>query len=129
MRVILALSAALALAGCSKRTDIGVKARPPRVEVGTVGSDGLRHVPVDVTAAGYNPARITGKPGEKMVLVFLRSVEDGCVAQLKTPDGKLVDLPVGTPVDVAVTVPQAGEVSFACGMDMIHGSVVAKPET
>jgi plastocyanin domain-containing protein len=28
---------------------------------------------------------------------------------------------------VAVTVPQTGEVGFACGMDMFHGVVVAQP--
>jgi plastocyanin domain-containing protein len=129
MRFAVALAASLALAACSKRNDIGVKARPARVPTSTVGSDGLRRVTVDVFADGYNPSRITGRPGEKLVLVFTRMVEDGCVAQLKTPDGKLVALPLNTPVEVAVTVPQAGEVGFACGMDMMHGAVVAKPET
>jgi len=37
-----------------------------------------------------------------------------------------VDLPKGTPVEVAVTVPATGEVGFACGMDMFHGAVVAE---
>jgi plastocyanin domain-containing protein len=86
-------------------------------------------MPVDVNAGGYSPSKITGSPGEKLVLVFTRTSQDGCVAQLKTPDGKLVDLPMNTPVEVAVIVPQAGEVGFACGMDMMHGTVVAKPET
>jgi plastocyanin domain-containing protein len=31
------------------------------------------------------------------------------------------------PVEVAITVPQTGEVGFACGMDMFHGVVVAQP--
>jgi len=47
------------------------------------------------------------------------------VAQLKTPEGKLIDLPKGAPVDVPVTVPASGELGFACGMDMFRGKVVA----
>ena len=46
-----------------------------------------------------------------------------------TPDSKTVDLPLNKPVEVAVTVPATGEVGFACGMDMFHGTVVAdEPE-
>jgi len=60
------------------------------------------------------------------LLVFTRTVDSTCISQLKTPEGKLVDLPKGTPVEVAVTVPATGEVGFACGMDMFHGAVVAE---
>jgi plastocyanin domain-containing protein len=59
------------------------------------------------------------------VLVFTRTADSTCIAQLKTPDGKLIDLPMNAPVEVAVTVPASGEVGFACGMDMFHGKVVA----
>ena len=27
------------------------------------------------------------------------------------------------PVEVAVTFPKAGELTYACGMDMIHGTI------
>ena len=40
----------------------------------------------------------------------------------------MVDLPMNTPVEVPVTVPQTGEVGFACGMDMFHGVVVAEKQ-
>ena len=59
--------------------------------------------------SGYKPERIVGKPGEKLNLVFKRTVEGECLAKLKTPDGKVIDLPMNTPVEVAVTVPQQGE--------------------
>ena len=90
-------------------------------------ADGVRRVAIDVNKDGYTPARIPGKPGEKLELVFTRTMDASCIAQVKTPDGKLVDLPMNTPVTVAVTVPQQGEVGFACGMDMFHGVVVAQP--
>ena len=90
-----------------------------------MGSDGVRRIEVEAGKQGYRPERIGGKPGEKLMLVFTRTADSTCIAQLKTPDGKLVDLPKGTPVEVSVTVPASGEVGFACGMDMFHGAVVA----
>ena len=96
---------------------------------GAIGSDGVRHVAIDVSKAGYAPDRIAGKPGEKLTLVFTRTFEADCISQLKTPEGKLVDLPMNKPVEVAVTVPQTGELGFACGMDMFHGVIVAQPSS
>lgn len=90
--------------------------------------DGLRAISVEVNAEGYAPSRIVGKPNEKLMLVFTRTVDATCVEQLKAPNGDLVDLPLNKPVKVAVTVPATGEVGFACGMDMVHGVVVAQPE-
>ena len=100
---------------------------PTPVTVGTVGADGVRRVPIEANKSGYTPDRIGGTPGEKLTLVFTRTADSSCIAQLKTPEGKMVDLPMNTPVDVAVTVPQTGKVEFACGMDMFHGEVVAQP--
>jgi plastocyanin domain-containing protein len=116
--------AVLALAACKNDAKPG-PAAPTPVTAGTVGSDGIRHVAVEAGLKGYQPERIGGKPGEKLVLVFTRTADSTCIEQLKTPDGKLVDLPKGQPVEVAVTVPQTGEVGFVCGMDMIRGAVVA----
>ena len=112
--------------GCDK----GKKSPPPKQEApvtaGTV-TDGVRRIDVMASINGYNPERIAGKPGEKLMLVFTRTIEGECLAQLKTPDGKLIELPMNKPVEVAVTVPQTGELAFACGMDMFKGTVVAQP--
>lgn len=122
LRISLVL--ALALVACKKEAKVG-PAAPTPVSTGTVGPDGVRRVSIEAATEGYKPDRIGGKPGEKLTLVFTRTADASCIAQLKTPDGKLVDLPRGTPVEVAVTVPQSGEVGFACGMDMFHGAIVA----
>lgn len=120
----LALALVPALVACKQETKVE-PAGPTPVTAGTIGADGVRRVAVDAGKEGYRPERIGGKPGEKLVLVFTRTYDAACIAQLKTPDGKLVDLPKGSPVDVPVTVPATGEVGFACGMDMFHGAVVA----
>lgn len=92
----------------------------------TATAGGVRKVPIEVVAEGYAPDRIPGKPGEKLNLVFTRRVDGHCYEELKTPDGKTIALPKGQPVEVPVTVPQDGEVKFACGMDMLTGVVVAE---
>lgn len=123
--VALAFALVLAPALVACKQEAKAPAGPTPVTAGTIGADGVRRVAVDAGKDGYRPERISGKPGEKLVLVFTRTYDAACIAQLRTPDGKLVDLPKGAPVDVPVTVPAAGEVGFACGMDMFHGAVVA----
>ena len=125
IRLSIAIGLGLALVGCKKDDAKPAPAGPTPVTAGTV-ADGVRKVPVEATIEGYRPERIGGKAGEKLVLVFTRTADASCIAQLKTPDGKLIDLPKGKPVEVAVTVPASGEVGFACGMDMVHGAVVAE---
>jgi len=123
----------LALVACSKKAADNKAPAPtaatPPTTAATLGSDGLRHIAIEANTKGYTPDKITGKPGEQLVLTFTRTADSECISQLKAPDGKLVDLPLNKPVDVAVTVPKSGEVGFACGMDMFHGVVVAQPST
>jgi plastocyanin domain-containing protein len=127
LRLSLALTACLAL-GCHKdgpAADQVDPHAPTPATLGTVGADGVRRIEVEAGREGYRPERIGGKPGEHLRLVFTRTADADCIAQLKAPDGKLVDLPLGKPVEIAVTVPTTGEVAFACGMDMFHGAIVA----
>ena len=126
--MVVASVASLALAACKK--DAQKPAPAPATAsptTGTVGSDGVRHVAITVDKDGYHPDKILGKAGEKLDLVFTRTFEAECISQLKAPDGKMVDLPMNKPVDVPVTVPASGELGFACGMDMFHGTIVAQP--
>ena len=128
MSRIAALAFGLVLAaGCSKKgADAPPKKDVATVTTGTVGSDGVRTVPVAVDDKGYSPETIPGKPNEKLKLVFTRTFESECISELKTPEGKIVPLPMNKPVEVAVTVPASGELAFACGMDMFHGKIVAQ---
>lgn len=129
--LLVVIAVALGVVGCSKDSgkDGGKEAKKPptaTATTGTVSADGVRRIPIEAGKDGYVPDNIPGKPGEKLLLVFTRTVEGECLAELKTPDGKLVVLPMNSPVEVAVTVPQDGEVKFACGMDMMSGKIVAQ---
>lgn len=115
----------MVLAGCDKEAK-STKPKEATLSTGTVSADGVRSVKIEASRDGYVPERIPGKPGEKLNLVFTRTIEGECMRELKTPDGKLVELPMNKPVEIAVTVPQTGEVKFACGMDMVFGVIVAE---
>jgi len=109
------------------------EAEPPKpkeaapVTAGVV-ADGVRKIPVEASKEGYQPDKIAGKPGEKIVLVFKRTIEGDCLATVKVADGAPVELPMNTPVEVPVTVPQSGELTFVCSMGMFKGTVVADPK-
>lgn len=126
---LLVVIMALGLVACSKEESKAKKTNQPpaaTATTGTVNKDGVRKIAIEAGKDGYVPDKIPGKPGEKLMLVFTRTVEGECLAELKTPDGKLVVLPMNSPIEIPVTVPQDGEVRFACGMDMFTGTVVAQ---
>jgi plastocyanin domain-containing protein len=61
-----------------------------------------------------------------VTLVFTRTADDGCGAQLVFPSLNIRrDLPLNEPVEVAFT-PTVGTTAFTCGMSMLRGSVVAR---
>ncbi len=127
MRVTLVLAAALALLACSKDGEKTAQPppAPPAPAVAAKAPEGPRTVAIEANEKGYVPDKITGKPNEKLKLVFTRTIEAECLAELKTPDGKLHKLAMNTPLEVEVTVPATGKLAFACGMDMFQGQIVS----
>lgn len=120
-RFVLAVGLAVSLVACSKGNKVKDTPAPAAL---APAADGSRRIAIEAGQDGYKPDRIPGKPGEKIVLVFTRTVDAECLAQVKMPDGKLVDLPLDKPVEVSITVPQTGKLTFACGMDMFQGAIV-----
>jgi plastocyanin domain-containing protein len=133
MRFAFLIAVALVVCACNKEGDNKLpevkKDRTEKVapaNAGTVAPDGVRTVQIEAGRDGYVPDKIAGKPGEKLKLVFTRTVEGECLRELKDPSGKLHELPMNKPYEIAVTVPNDGEVRFACGMDMFFGKIVAE---
>jgi plastocyanin domain-containing protein len=110
--------------GCKKDGDKQAAKPAPPAEV-KVGADGVRSISIEAGKDGYVPDKIPGKPGEKLKLVFTRTVDSECLAQVKVAGGTAVDLPMNKPVELSVTVPTTGQLTFACGMDMFTGVIVA----
>src|SRR5688572_16301217 len=115
--IAILLGAALALGACTKDDK---KQGDPQ---GEVGADGVRRIKIEAAVGGYKPDQISAKPGEKLILVFTRTADGECLSQVKVADGPVTDLPMNTPVEIAVTAPQSGKLGFACGMDMATGVI------
>lgn len=115
--IAILLGAALALGACSKDD------RKEPSPQGEVGADGVRRVSIEAGHGGYKPDRISAKPNEKLVLVFTRTADGECLSQVKVAGGPVTDLPMNTPVEIAVTAPASGKLDFACGMDMATGVI------
>lgn len=92
-------------------------------------ADGTRF-DIKVTEKGFEPEDVTVPAGKPVTLVFERKTDQTCAKQVVLPmdDGKKIekDLPLNTPVEVAATFPKAGKLGYACGMDMIKGTIVVQ---
>ena len=92
------------------------------------GSAGPREVHVKVSDQGYTPKRIAGRPGEQLKLVFHYEPSAGaCGREVVLPAGaqpQRATLSPEKPVTVALALPQKGELTFTCGMNMLRGTVV-----
>jgi plastocyanin domain-containing protein len=85
-----------------------------------------KRVEISVTEKGFEPRDVAVAKGEPVTLVFTRKTERTCAKEviLQTGAGKIEkELPLDQPVEIAVTFPQAGALSYACAMNMIKGVV------
>lgn len=123
MRIVAVLVLVTALvAGCDKKkTEPAPKVAPPTA--GAVGSDGVRRIEITADKRGYTPSEIAAKPNEKLILVVTRKVDGDCLAKIIIGDKPPVDLPMNQAVEIPVTAPATGAITFACGMDMFHGAI------
>ena len=90
--------------------------------------DGVQVVEVTVTPEGYSARKIALQAGLPVRLVFTRTVDGGCAHQVQVPDFgvEATDLPLGETVAIEFTPDEAGEYTFACGMNMMTGLLLVK---
>jgi len=80
---------------------------------------------VTVSASGYTPDSISVKKGQPVKLAFYRPDAAGCGSEVVFSKQNITKkLPVGETVLVEFTPTEAGEITFACGMDMMRGKVM-----
>ncbi len=98
----------------------------PRAAPAAVAAN-ARRIAIEVTDDGFVPARVRIAPGEPVILVFTRRSTQTCATDVHAalPDGGRIDatLPLGTPVEIPVRVARPTEVTYACGMDMVRGTI------
>ena len=81
---------------------------------------------VSVTERGFEPATLMLRPNVPARVTFERKTDATCATEVLMPDYKIHrKLPLNQPVVVEFT-PRRGEFSFACGMNMLKGQLVAR---
>ncbi len=82
-------------------------------------------IKITVSASGYEPSSVPVKKGQSVKLAFYRPDAAGCGGEVVFPKQNITKkLPVGETVIVEFTPTEAGEIAFACGMDMMRGKIV-----
>nr|MCH9767934.1 heavy metal translocating P-type ATPase [Actinomycetes bacterium] len=84
---------------------------------------------VDVTVkGGYSPAVIRVTEGVPLRLRFDRQESGDCTSRVVFPDfGASKTLPAFGTATLEFTPDKTGEFDFACGMNMIHGTLLVEP--
>jgi plastocyanin domain-containing protein len=119
------LSAA-ALLACSKPTDDAQAATAasgvPAVDA-PIPAD-ARRIDIAVKDEGFSPSTIDVKKGETVVLRFHRTTKSECLKAIAIPDlGIKKDLPMNTPVEVAITPQKEGKMTLQCWMAMVKATI------
>ena len=82
---------------------------------------------VTVTDASFNPQRLTLRAGVPARITFVRTSDKTCATAVVFESLNIRrELPLNQPVTIEFTPGKAGEIAFACGMNMLHGTVVVQ---
>jgi Cu+-exporting ATPase len=119
--IIVVLAAAAALAG------LGWFFFGPRKASAAVLAGGVQRLDVTVRG-GYSPEVIRVRQGVPVELIFDRQESGDCTSRVVFPDLQVsAALPAYQRTTVRLDPGEAGEFGFACGMNMIHGTLIVEP--
>jgi plastocyanin domain-containing protein len=80
-----------------------------------------------VNEQGFDPATITLRAGSPARVTFMRTTGNTCATEVAFPSLNVTRaLPLNTPVQVEFTPSKSGDIAFACGMNMLRGTVIVK---
>lgn len=80
-----------------------------------------------VSEYGFTPQEISLKQGEPLKLAFYRADAKNCGSEVVFKDLNIrKKLPIGKVVLIDVPTDKTGEISFACGMDMLKGKILVQ---
>ena len=79
-------------------------------------------VEMSVTEKGFEPDKVTVKKGEPVHLVVTRKTDKTCATEIAIKDLNIKkELPLDKAVAIDFTPQKTGDITYACGMDMISG--------
>lgn len=113
---------------------LGLRASPSaslEVAPAVQGHAGMQGIPdvqeakISVGDTSFEPSRLMLRAGVPARLTFTRTSEKTCATSVVFASLKIKkELPLNAPVTIEFTPGQAGEIAFACGMNMLRGTVV-----
>ncbi|KYF88901.1 cupredoxin domain-containing protein [Sorangium sp. So ce296] len=116
----LLLSSPLAGAACSKP----VEETKAVAAAELAAPAGVKRIDIAVNDSGFSPSTIELKKGEPVVLRFTRTTKSECLKAIAIPDLKVEkDLPLNTPVEVAITPEKEGKMVLQCWMAMVKATI------
>jgi plastocyanin len=87
----------------------------------------VQDVRVNVTEASFDPQRITLRAGAPARITFTRTSDKTCATAVVFASLNIRrELPLNVPVTLEFTPDKVGEIAFACGMNMLRGTVVVQ---
>ena len=84
-------------------------------------------IKITVSKNGYEPSEIKVEKDKPVKIAFYRADSQNCGGEVVFPKLNIRQrLPVGETVLVEFTPTDSGEISFACGMNMLKGKVLVQ---
>ena len=107
---------------------LGLRAKSPVVTPSVVsGFSQTTNVRITVSDKGFEPSRATLRAGVPARLTFVRTTEATCATEVALPSLNIKRaLPLDQPVTIEFTPEKPGDVAFACGMNMLSGTLVVQ---
>jgi RND family efflux transporter MFP subunit len=94
---------------------------------GVQGRQDLQEAHVLVSDASFEPSRLSLRAGVPARIMFTRTSDKTCATAIVVPALNITkELPLNQPVLIEFTPKQAGEIGFACGMNMLRGTLVVQ---
>ncbi len=79
---------------------------------------------IAVTKRGFEPYQVKAQAGKPVTLVLTRTTDETCATEIVIPEAGIdARLPLGQPVTVTFTPKRAGQIRYACAMNMFQGVI------
>lgn len=118
----------------AERERLGLRASPGtslpgpaegKGHVGMQGTPDVQEAKISVGDTSFEPSRLTLRAGVPARLTFTRTSAKTCATSVVFRSLKIKrQLPLNKPVSIEFTPTQGGEIAFACGMNMLRGTLV-----
>lgn len=90
--------------------------------------NGVQVIEITIGPTGYEPEALELQKDIPARLVFTRTTDTTCATEIHSPDLGIekTPMPLNEPVEITLTPQESGTFTFACGMDMLKGTIVVK---